>query len=194
MPKKISTNELKENIEADIKWIDENLDMFENLSSDQMLSRPSTGKWNAEECLAHMSILYAIYVRNMQKAITRSEKRHLSPTTEYTPGLLGNYLTGFMEPESQENVGDTMKTLKIFDPQRNYHSERLPLQNFKSYHEEFKKLLDKIDDYNLEKIKVKSSIGNIIRFKLGDCYRFITAHNKRHTVQAIKAVNSWQES
>ena len=41
---------------------------------------------------------------------------------------------------------------------------------------------------NLNKVKTNITISKLIKLKLGDTFRFLTYHNERHIIQALKAV------
>ena len=52
--------------------------------------------------------------------------------------------------------------------------------------------LSKARQVNVNKVRIKSGIGNIIRFKLADALGFVVAHNQRHIIQIhqlLKAQN-----
>ena len=55
--------------------------------------------------------------------------------------------------------------------------------------EELLSYLETAKNKNLDKIKTKTTLP-ILKFKLGDTFRFIIHHNERHIVQAKRVLNS----
>ena len=49
-------------------------------------------------------------------------------------------------------------------------------------------LLDSAKEIDLNKVKTSISITTLIKLKLGDTFRFLIYHNKRHIVQAQKVL------
>ncbi len=43
-------------------------------------------------------------------------------------------------------------------------------------------------NFDLERLRITSTLGPIIRFKLGDTYRFMVAHDQRHILQMKKVM------
>ena len=60
--------------------------------------------------------------------------------------------------------------------------------DFRKYQDDLILLIEKARYYNLNTLKINSSIGRIIRFKLGDAFRFVIAHNQRHIQQTINVL------
>lgn len=141
---------------------------------------PAKGKWSILQCFGHMNIVYEIYLRNIQYSLEKSKAKHVPSSGFYIPGYFGNkfYLT--MLPAKAGKKKKSMKTLKKFVPEMNEKA----IDDFLSHHSIFTELIRLIPGQNLGKTKAASAIGRIIRFKLGDIYRIITAHNERHIIQA----------
>ena len=55
---------------------------------------------------------------------------------------------------------------------------------------EMGRLLDQAKHVNLTKVKVKSALGSIVTFQLGDAFLFLTAHAQRHVQQAMMVKNA----
>ena len=52
----------------------------------------------------------------------------------------------------------------------------------------FQAIVTYLEGKNIQSAKVKSLVGNIVRFKIGDALLFMLAHNDRHIQQAINAL------
>jgi len=51
-------------------------------------------------------------------------------------------------------------------------------------------LLDQARNYDLNAIRIPVTISKFIKFKLGDTFRFLVAHEQRHVVQARNAIHA----
>lgn len=151
---------------------------------DSLEFRPTNGSWSAIECLEHLNLAFDWYIPRIRRNVLRpNQKEHDS----YATGFFGDRMVSSMEPEHGE-IKYPMKTFRNMNPQRSKRSRSETITKFKDYMEEFDHLLQKSLELDLGKIRVKSAIGNILRFKLGDCYRFLNAHNERHLLQCKKVL------
>jgi hypothetical protein len=78
-----------------------------------------------------------------------------------------------------------MKTMKRMEPAKSNIDIRELFSEFENYQKNILILIEKSRYYNINEIKITSSIGRIIRFKLGNALRFVIAHNQRHIQQAM---------
>ena len=86
----------------------------------------------------------------------------------------------------KENL-NKMKAFKSMNP---IHSS-LSKNSITVFIDQQKQLLDLLNaskTVNLNKVKTSISITTLIKLKLGDTFRFLIYHNKRHVVQAQKVL------
>ena len=57
------------------------------------------------------------------------------------------------------------------------------LAEFNELHQKMLEQLETARNYDLNRIKIPSAIGPILKFRLGDAFRFVIAHAQRHVVQ-----------
>ena len=152
------------------------------LPAGSLLHRPSPEKWNALEVFEHMCLSSGIYLRGLERVFDeRADSFPFNP--EFSPGLLGGYFTKSMLPKPDGTIGSRMKTMRMFDPPRNQGAAKESIDRFIDMCERFRKLLDRARTTDLNRMKVTSSLGPIIRFKAGDAFRFPIAHQQRHFLQ-----------
>ena len=60
----------------------------------------------------------------------------------------------------------------------------IKIDRFINQQKEYLELIEKSKKINLTKTKTAISISKLIKLRLGDTFRFITAHNERHLLQA----------
>ena len=91
-----------------------------------------------------------------------------------------------MQPREDGYIHVKMKTLKRFEPDRSTAplDKTTVIRECIESHDDLLNLIEQSRDVDINRVRVVSAIGPIIRFKLGDCFRFNTAHHLRHLLQA----------
>ncbi|MEM8893794.1 MAG: DinB family protein [Bacteroidota bacterium] len=182
--------------------LDREKDRFENiirqlkvlrseLNQDQLSWKPNPKRWSIIECVEHINTACRHYIPEIKKQVEKGSSKPFA--RDFKPGLLGNYLAKMMEPKPDGFIPGKMKTLKKFEPRNAKSKSTLdPKKVFDECIEHHKRFLDLIErsrHLDINKVRVVSAIGPIIRFKLGDCFRFNTAHHLRHLLQADNVKN-----
>jgi hypothetical protein len=188
--RKIQVPEFHKTLVSQNEEITDAVESFYKLEENLLFKKPAPGKWSVIECFEHMNILYEIYMNNIKEAIEKNKGKY-EPVEYFKPTLVGHYFFLSMTPNEKQKPRYKIKTFKRFEP-----TGKIPdsLDRFREYHSEFSDLIDRIPELNLDKIKVTSSIGNIMRFKLGDAFRIVTGHNQRHIIQVQKTLSSINEN
>jgi len=152
------------------------------LPAERLMHRPAPGQWNVLEVFEHMNLSSGIYVRGL-KQVFDAKAAALKPNSIFRPGLLGDYFTKGMLPKPGGAIRNRMKTMRMFDPPRNKGASLKSIDAFVEMCEEQLRLLDRARSTDLNRMRVTSSLGPIIRFKAGDAFRFPIAHQVRHLLQ-----------
>lgn len=155
---------------------------IQQLPAERLLHRPAPDQWNVLEVFEHLCLSSGIYVRGLQAVFDHKAER-LAPESTFTPGLLGNYFTRGMLPRPDGSLPNRMRTLKMFDPGRRHGASPESIARSIALCEQMLKLLERARTTDLNKMKVTSSLGPVIRFKAGDAFRFPVAHQVRHFLQ-----------
>jgi len=152
------------------------------LKTDAELNKRLTNEsWSVLECLEHLNLYGNFYLAEIKNRIETSTTK---TTTEFKSGWLGNYFAQSMLPKEKLNK---MKAFKSMNP---IHSS-LSKNTVTVFIDQQKQLLDLLNasrTVNLNKVKTSISITTLIKLKLGDTFRFLIYHNKRHVVQAQKVL------
>jgi len=181
--------DLETQIEYQKKYVKE---AFYYQSEDQLTAKVSEEKWSAVQCFEHLNLANHHYITEINKALPRTKpaKKEL----EYKAGLIGSYMIKSMRPKDGE-ITNKMKTFKTVRPL----AEREPgavvkaqpvFTDFFADLEAFRKIVTALKGRDIQSAKVKSLIGNVIQFKIGDALLFKLAHNDRHIQQAINALEA----
>lgn len=144
--------------------------------------RPVPKRWSVLEVVEHMNLSSGHYHDRLQR-IYADENNHLRFRTTFTPGAWGQRMMNTMQPKSDGRIPWKMPTMGKFEPHVTEHRILRPLDDFETMLNGFIGLLERARTRGLEGEKVVSTLGPILRFKVGDAFRFPIAHQERHMLQ-----------
>lgn len=155
------------------------MDKAERLKNQELSSlnwRSNPSSWNILECYEHLNRYGDFYLPQIDSKIKQSNTKS---EPFFKPGFLGNYFANSMLPQDKLNK---MKTFKDKDP---LHAsvDKTVIDRFLQQQVILLDLLDQSRQVSLNKIKIGTSISNLIKLKLGDTFRFYINHMIRHSKQ-----------
>jgi hypothetical protein len=155
-----------------------------------LLRQPAPEKWSAAQCLDHLNAYARFYIPRIEKAIQGklTGSLPLSPSLVFKSGWLGNYFTNMMLPKADGHPGIKMQSPKGYRPLADLDARQV-VNEFIDWQERMKVLLEQAKLVNLESIRIPTTLGNWLKFSLGDTFRFVIAHEQRHMAQALRAKN-----
>lgn len=156
---------------------------LQELSIEQLTWRESTQSWNILECIEHLNRYGDFYLPAIENEI-KSSKYHSE--INFKSGWLGNYFATSMLPKSKLK---TMKTFKDKNP-LGVNLDKSVIEVFLKQQQQLLCLLRDAETVSWNKTKVKISIANWIKIRLGDTFRFVIYHNIRHSVQIEKVLKN----
>lgn len=179
LPKNLNTmksSQLLQTLVMQIQEIITKAEALRNLDDAMLTWRPNDTSWNILECLEHMNLYGDFYLPQIENKI-RSTHTHADPI--FKSGILGNYFAKSMLPKEKLNK---MKTFKSKDP---IHAtlRRDVIDRFLGQQNHLITLLNLSSTVSLNKIKITTSVSSLLRFKLGETYRFYINHMIRHMQQ-----------
>lgn len=154
----------------------------QQLPSERLLYRPAPDAWNVLEVFEHLNLSSGIYVRGLEEVFANKAK-HLKANPMFSPGLMGNWFTNGLRPSANGRIRWKMRTIKMFDPALQRGATLQDIEDFVALCNRLLVLLDQARMTDLNRLKVTSSLGPLIRFKAGDALRFPIAHQARHFIQ-----------
>ena len=185
----MKSSELSDALKKDSLSINDILqEQFLNLSIDQLNWKPEIHSWSISECLEHIMLSGQFYIDEITKCFLRHKPENEPLNINFKPGLIGNYSAKSMKPRDSGEIKNKMKTFSRMEPGKSGIDTKKLFVDFRKFQDDLILLIEKARYYNLNTLKIKSSIGRIIRFKLGDAFRFVVAHNQRHIQQAINVL------
>ena len=159
------------------------------LTTAELTERPSPERWSPMEVAEHMLIVSRVYLKNARK----SRDNYKGPIdTAYQPGVLGNYAANSMLPKENGTLPFKMKTFRCMDPARNNEpiGEKNSFSKLIDLNNEWLQFYSRPKELDMNRMKVVSSLGRLITFKMGDALRFNSNHNLRHMNQLKQAIES----
>ncbi len=155
---------------------------LEKLPEGELLWRPDATSWNILECLEHLNRYAEFYHPIIRTSI---EKFEGNPSYDFRPGWLGHKAVKDMLPKKGMKK---MNTFSKMDPLKSDSDNSDEMKRFLIHQNELGILLEKSLATDLNKIRIPTMLGNWIRFKLGDIFRFLVYHNERHRRQIENSI------
>ena len=141
--------------------------------------RENETSWNILECLEHLNLYGDFYLQQIESKIKNSNTK---ADDEFKSSLLGNYFAKSMLPKEKLNK---MKTFRDKNP-LNAKLDKMVINRFIDQQITLLELLNQSRKVSLNKVKIPTSISNLVRLKLGDTFQFFINHMIRHLNQINK--------
>ncbi len=146
----------------------------------------SEGKWSMLQCLKHMSIAVEVYNLNTLNALNSANEG--TTAAEYKSHWKGDMFVKMIAPKENGEVTNNMKTMKSMSPENSLDANET-IKEFFAQHEEYLRLIERSRSYDINRVKVNTALGPLVKLRLGDAYRFIIGHAQRHSIQ-LKRIKS----
>lgn len=167
-----SVNSLKEDL-SEIKALIEGLDE----KTLNQLEGPK--KWSILQTMEHLTLANTIYVKNIDKAF---EKYVQGSAEIYQSHWKGDWFTRMISPKEDGEIKNKMKTVGSMAPEEQLDAEKT-INEFFELHEKFIDQMNESRNYNLNKVKVTTGFGPLVKLRLGDVFNFLIGHIERHIIQ-----------
>jgi hypothetical protein len=154
--------------------------LTENLD-EKTLNLPETeGKWSMLQCIEHITLATAIYVKNFSEKLDGQQLPVAKDS--YKGHWKGRMFAKMNAPKPEGEIPMKLKTFKFLEPKSQLHSQSV-LAEFEQVHAQMIDLVEKCRGVNIDRIKVPTALGPMVKLRLGEALRFIVAHTQRHLVQ-----------
>ena len=182
---KFKSEELIDQLEKDVRQV---IAAAEHLrTADPVkLGYCSEGKWSVAQVIDHLNRYSRHYLPLIEKAVV-----HITRQTNawFVSGFWGNYFTKLTMPKNVYEIKNKMKAAKIFAPEKSVNIEAV-FNEFIQHQNKLLQLLEVAKRRNLNTIHVPVVQGRFFRFRLGDMFRYLVAHQQRHMIQARNTIKS----
>jgi hypothetical protein len=183
--KKYRSVELLDELQSDVRHLMVIANHLRSEDPGVLVEQPSPGKWTVVQALEHLNS----YNRYYLPAIQRSLEQDKPAVTNFKPGWLGDYFTRMMRPGEDGTIRNKMKAPKNHRPPALL--DPVPVLNaFIDGQYSLLDLLEKAKTKDINAIRTPISISKFVRFKVGDTFRFLIAHEQRHFLQIQRTLEA----
>ncbi|MFI1773246.1 DinB family protein [Thalassobellus citreus] len=147
--------------------------------------KPNQKSWSVLEAIEHLNLYGDFYLPKIESGINNNINSTISGSY-FKPGLLGDYFAKSMLPKEKLNKMNTFKSKNPNGSDLN----KSTLERFLLQQEKTLILLDKAKKVSLNKTKIPTTLGKLVKLNLGDTLKVVIYHNLRHIVQAEKTLNT----
>ncbi len=184
--KKYKSEDLIAGLQADVRQLAAAAESMKGMDKIKLGYPLTNGKWTAVQALEHLNMYNRYYLPAIETAIKESKTGR---SAWFNPGTLGNYFTNMMKPSNVFEVKNKMKTQKSYNPPAALNAEKV-IAEFSVHQQKLESLLDACRNHDMNAIRIPITVSKFIKFKLGDTFRFLIAHEQRHLVQARNAIHA----
>lgn len=158
------------------------IESFQNLRTEILISRPHAGVWSISDCFSHLNSYGDYYLPLLGNAIKTNDQKMQDPV--YKRSFIGNYLINKTDPEKGKAK---LKAHKRHLPPGG-HDPYEAIAGHLDQQENLLKLTRMAIHSDINASCVPISIFKPIRLSTGEILEFITLHNERHILQALKTL------
>ncbi len=153
--------------------------LLAGLSEAQLAWQPERARWSVAHCLHHLNIADLGYQASFDRALAKLRARGSHGDGTVRLGFLEAKFAGMLEPPPSRPVSAP----KRFHPALERPPEEV-VAEFRAVRKRFRALLDAGDGLDLNRLRVRSPVSPLIRFRLGSAFVIAAAHDRRHLWQA----------
>jgi predicted RNA-binding protein with RPS1 domain len=159
--------------------IDEVINAVDGVNHQLMNIPEGEKKWSMLQFIKHTSIATAVYVKNLSELLENENQK--PAVKEYSGGWMGRYLEKSNQPKQNGELKNKLKTFKWMDPENQLDQNEV-IDEFIVTHQKMIELIKQSEVVNLDRTKIKTAVP-MLKLRLGDAYKFLLAHTRRHVVQ-----------
>ncbi len=179
---KFNRTALLADLKVDINRGIEQAEVFKKLPLEELNQKPTAKSWSVLECLEHLNLYGDFYLPEMEQRILAATP---SKNETFKSSILGNYFAKTMQPKPDGSI-QKMSTFKDKNP-INSNLSITTIDRFLKQQKQLLSLLEQAESVDLTKVKSKTTLP-IIKFRLGDTFRFVIYHINRHLLQAERVI------
>ena len=170
-------SELKQYVISHINYAES----LKKILESKLQKKQNDSSWSILECLEHLNLYAEFYNKEIKKRL--KESKYLKSTV-FKSGYLGNKFAIDMLPKGGMK---RINTFKSKNPIYSKLNKEDVLTRFILLQKELLILLELAVNKDLTKTKTSITLP-LLKFRLGDTFRFLIYHNERHIVQAKKII------
>ncbi len=149
------------------------------LSEGQLCWRPAPSRWSVAENLDHLRLTNRRYLRAVRETLAAARARGMLRSGPYRHGRLAERYVRAMEPPPRLRL----KTFRSLEPHRDLRRDTV-IADFIASQDELRKAIHEADGVDLGRARMRSPFFPLLRLSIGQAFRMMMAHNRRHFWQA----------
>lgn len=153
---------------------------FAGLSREQLTWLPHPGSWGVGQCLDHLVVTDRLYLEEFGKALEKGRRKGLSRSGPFRGGRFGGWFARVVGPDGNMK----MNVPKVFTPHDIEDTPDDVVERFLDTQAALLGSLEDADGLDLDRLKVRSPVTPLMWFRIGDAYRIVVEHDRRHLNQA----------
>lgn len=176
----MKTIELIDTLQREVKVQREHVKELLDVPFERLKQRKNENSWNVLECIEHLKRYSDYYLPQIESKVQSSKHSNVA---DFKSSFLGEFFVKQMDPQFK---GKGMKTFTSKNPLNEKVNKDVILVFIQQLNLTIT-LLEQAKNVNLNKVKVKTTLP-LLRFSLGDTFRFVIKHNERHLAQAQRVL------
>lgn len=160
---------------------------FHDLTDAQLNWRPADDAWSIGQCIEHLLLANRQYLPVMRAAVDSTPPREGDEEPTYRSSFLGRLMVYAVGPDSKMSVPVPKQLVPSAAP-----VTQIIVKEFDTNTRAIIQLLADTAEIDLSRVKIQSPFAVWMRLRLGDAFKIIEVHNKRHLLQAARVLS--QES
>ena len=141
--------------------------------------RPEGNRWSIAECIEHLNLTADMLLPEVDKSITAGAPAAAGTEGVARHSMLFKWLLPVIEPPPKRRF----KAPRASRPRPHLDAERV-IERFTKVQDEVVERLERSRGINLTQTKVRHPGTPLMRFRLGEIFVTIAAHERRHLWQA----------
>lgn len=181
--------DLKNSMEASIREVES----WQKLPPETLDAKPAPDKWSANACLVHLLIANGHYVEHINKLKTTGKLFRRPAQPEFKQGWLGAYFTRIIGPKEDGAIKGKMTSPKFMDPDKGGKAPSKGSEVATQFIAQSRQMIDLMEECrkaDLNRVRVVTALGPLLKIKLGDAFMFVDAHTRRHLLQGRRALEA----
>ena len=169
-----------DNIQRQLYLVNTSVEVLvKSLDDAQMNWTPAPGRWSIAQCLEHLTLSNQAFRKVMEAAIEQARMEHCYSSGPYRYGWLGERFVKSLEP----GAGFKARNPKPVTPGAQLVGEKVAKEFFEE-NRTLVALIARANGLDLGRVRVTSPFLKLFTISLGQSFRLLAAHERRHLEQA----------
>jgi len=158
---------------------------FGDLTAQQLNWKPNAESWGIGQCFDHLMTANESYFPIIEQIIKGEKPRTFWESLPVLPTFFGWMLIKYLSPESTKKL----KAPDVFKPSSSDIDPNI-INNFVRQQNQLTFLMRQTAELDLRHTKITSPAVRFVTYSLIDAYTIIVVHEKRHSQQARRVLNT----